>query len=81
MFAKLLTATGLVLLLGLFFDPVTTLPFGIQPYVEQFFNTLDVAVQVLPPLETVLTVFLIGFGVKIGMFIIRLTYTVISFFT
>lgn len=59
-------------------DIVTELPFGIQPYLEIFANQLSVAYSVLPPLETVVNVVLIGISVKIAIFLFHLIMKIIE---
>jgi len=68
----------LTILSAVFLEPVTALPWGIDPAFQTLVSTMNILANSAPWLATILNVFIIGLTVKVGLWIFDKTLWVIQ---
>lgn len=66
------------LVLPILLPPVESLPFGLDPILTTFMNSVNQIIAVLPMMETIWHVFIIAISVKFAMLVISWTWRVIE---
>lgn len=56
----------------IWFPVVTQLPFGLDSYFQSAFSVIYVLAEYFPPLQTVITAFIIYIGFRILLFIVKI---------